>query len=81
MDADTIREGLTSLPVIRRFMPRSEYDSLYEGMNGEEKEHFFNIVIELADRINNMPVRMSKTGKEMKQQRIFIISKVLSIGT
>ena len=56
-------EAIEAIKTVRDFMPRAELAAIATNMRGEEKQFFFNKIVELAERIKTMPVTYEQDGK------------------
>jgi len=56
-------EAIEAIKTVRDFMPRAELAAIATNMRGEEKQFFFNKIVELAERIKPMPVTYEQDGK------------------
>ncbi len=52
-----------AMPTIRKFVSEPQIQALAEAANGEEREHFINLMIELAEHLNTMPKTYEQDGK------------------
>lgn len=62
----TKREAIEALMTLREFMPSSQIKAITSAMREEEKQYFFNKVVELAELIKNMPKTYEQDGKGAK---------------
>lgn len=59
----TKQEAAQALDYLEAFMPVSQFRAIRHNFFGEEKQHFYNKSVELADRIKSMPVTYKQDGK------------------
>jgi hypothetical protein len=59
----TKTEAIEAIKVLQEFMSQSELSAIADGCRGEEKQFFFNKLVELANIIKIMPVTYEQDGK------------------
>lgn len=52
-----------AMPTIRKFVSEPQIQALAEAANGEEREYFINLMIDLAEHLNTMPKTYKQDGK------------------
>lgn len=57
------RAAMKAFDSLLPFMPQSQLSALAHCMCGEEKQYFFDMVVDLADLIASMPVTYQQDGK------------------
>ncbi len=56
-------EAIEAIKAVRDFMPRAELDVIARNCRGEEKQFFFDKLVEMAERIKTMPRTYEQDGK------------------
>ena len=56
-------EATEAIKTVRDFMPQSQLTAIADCMRGEEKQFFFDKMVELAKIIKSMPVTYEQDGK------------------
>jgi hypothetical protein len=59
-------EAIEAIKTVREYMPSSELNAIAHGCRTEEKQFFFDKLVEMAERINTMPVTYEQDGKGNK---------------
>lgn len=52
-----------AMPTIRKFVSEPQIQALAEAANGEEREYFINLMIDLAEHLKTMPKTYEQDGK------------------
>lgn len=56
-------ELYTAMPLLRKFIGASQIAALGEAARGEEREHFIDMMLELAEHLKTMPKTYEQDGK------------------
>lgn len=52
-----------AMPTLNKFMSRSQIAAVAEATRGEEREHFIDMMLELAEHLKTMPKTYEQDGK------------------
>jgi hypothetical protein len=56
-------EAIEAIKTVREYMPTAELNAIARGCRSEEKQFFFDKLVEMAQIINTMPVTYEQDGK------------------
>lgn len=59
----TKAEAITAIKTMREFIPAQELNTIIDAMRGEEKQFFFDKMVEMANIINTMPKTYEQASK------------------
>lgn len=60
------QEAINALKTLREYTPKGEYNAIVDGMRSEEKQFFFDKVVEMENIISTMPKTYDQDGKGNK---------------
>ena len=60
----TKNDAITALKILEGFICKDELYGLRSGMRGEEKQFFFDMIVEIAEIVSTMPKTYEQDGKE-----------------
>jgi hypothetical protein len=59
----TKMEAIEAIKTVREYMPTAELNAIAHGCRSEEKQFFYDKLVEMAQIINTMPVTYEQDGK------------------